>query len=423
MCFAMTLAEKIGPEPDAVRPWLSIVGVGEDGIEGLNATARELIASASIVFGGKRHLALAAPLIRGAARPWPIPFDRTLTEVLAYRDRAVCVLASGDPFCHGVGSLLARHVSRDETIVVPAPSAFSLAASRMLWSLPHTTSLSLCGRPLDLIRPHLHSGARVLALSSDESTPALLARLLRESGFGLSELTVLESLGGPSERVRSARANAFDLEEIGALNVIALEIVADSGARIIPRAAGLADELFEHDGQITKHEVRAVTLSALAPRRGDRLWDVGAGSGSVAIEWMLSDASLSAIAVEARSDRAARIKRNAAHFGVPHLELIEGTAPQALEGLAPPDAVFIGGGASTPGLIEAAQTALRPGGRLVVNAVSLETESVLLSHHSRSGGSLTRIEISHASPIGSQEGRMMGWRSAMPIVQWRWAKS
>jgi precorrin-6B C5,15-methyltransferase / cobalt-precorrin-6B C5,C15-methyltransferase len=419
----MTPADKVGPEPAAVRPWLSIVGIGEDGIDGLNASARDLLASASVVFGGERHLALAAPLIRGASRPWAVPFDRTLTEVLANRGRTVCVLASGDPFCHGVGTLLARHVSREETVAIPAPSAFSLAAARRLWSLPQTVLLSFCGRPLDLMRPYLHPGARILSLSSDGSTPALLAQLLCDTGFGCSKLTVLESLGGPNERVRSARADAFDLDEIDALNVVALEILADSAARILPRAAGLADELFEHDGQITKHEVRAVTISALAPRRGELLWDVGAGSGSVAIEWMLADASLNAIAIEERSDRAARIKRNAAHFGVPHLELIEGAAPQALQGLAQPDAIFIGGGATRPGVIDTARMALRPRGRLVVNAVSLETESVLLSLHSKCGGSLTRIEISRASPIGYQDGRMMGWRGTMPIVQWRWVKS
>ncbi len=418
----MSPAELTHPQPAALHRWLSIVGIGEDGIEGLSAAARDLVQSAAVVFGGARHLALATPLIRGIPRPWAAPFDQSVAEVLAHRGRAVCVLASGDPFFHGVGSLLSRHVSGEETLAVPAPSAFSLAASRLLWPLPQAVLLSLCGRSPDLIRPHLHPGARILALTSDHHAPMELARLLCEIGFGPSQLTVLESLAGPRERIRSSFANSFDLEDIDPLNTVAIEVEAEAGARILPRAAGLADELFEHDGQMTKREIRALTLSALAPRRGERLWDVGAGCGSVAIEWMLADASLSAIAIEQRSDRAARVKRNAAAFGVPHLELIEGSAPEALEGLAPPDAVFIGGGATVPGIIEAAQSALRSGGRLVVNAVTLETEGVLLTYQSRWGGSLTRIAISRAGPIGGEDARMLGWRPAMPIVQWAWVK-
>lgn len=402
--------------------WLSIVGIGEDGIEGLSAVARELIQSATVVFGGARHLVLATPLIRGTARPWAVPFDQTVAEVLKLRGRAVCVLASGDPFFHGVGSLLSQHICSEETWAVPAPSAFSLAASRLLWPLPQTVLLSLCGRPLDLIRPHLHPGARILALTSDHRAPMGLARLLRESGFGRSQLTVLESLAGPRERIRTLPADGFDLQDIDPLNTIAIEVAAEAGARILPRAAGLADELFEHDGQMTKREIRALTLSALAPRRGELLWDVGAGAGSVAIEWMLADVSLSAIAIEQRSDRAARLRRNAAAFGVPHLELIEGSAPAALEGLPAPDAIFIGGGATLPGVIDAAQSVLRPAGRLVANAVTLQTEAALLTYQSRWGGSLTHIAISRASPVGGEHGRMVGWRPAMPVVQWAWVK-
>ncbi len=402
--------------------WLSIVGIGEDGIEGLTRPARESIQSAAIVFGGSRHLALAASLIRGSARPWGVPFDDSVAEVLTHRGRAVCVLASGDPFFHGVGSVLSRYVSREETWVLPAPSALSLAAARLLWPLPQTTLLSLCGRSIDLLRPHLHPGARILALTSGHDTPAQLARLLCATGFGPSQLTVLESLGGPHERIRAWRADALAPERIDALNTVAIEVAARPGARILPRAAGLADELFEHDGQITKREIRALTLSALAPRRGELLWDVGSGSGSVAIEWMLADDSLNAIAIERHRERAARIVRNAAACGVPHLKLLEASAPAAFQELAPPDAVFIGGGASTPGIIEAAQAALRPMGRLIVNAVTLETESVLVNHQSQCGGSLTRIEISRATPLRGEDARMRGWRPARPIVQWAWVK-
>jgi precorrin-6B C5,15-methyltransferase / cobalt-precorrin-6B C5,C15-methyltransferase len=418
----MSLAEPLSPQPAAFPGWLSIVGIGEDGVEGLNKDARELIQSASVVFGGARHLALAASLIRGASRAWPVPFDRTVSEVLAHRGHPVCVLASGDPFHHGVGALLSRHVPREEILSVPAPSAFSLAASRLAWSLPETVLLSLCGRSLDFVRPHLHPAARILALVSDGETPAKLARLLCETGFGSSQITVLESLGGKHERIRSSLANAFDLDSINPLNAVAIEVAAEDSARVIARAPGLADELFEHDGQITKREVRALTLSALAPRRGELLWDVGAGSGSIAIEWLLADLTLNAIAVELRPDRAARIQRNAAAFGVSNLTLIEGSAPGALNGLARPNAAFIGGGATTAGVIDAVQNALHPAGRLVVNAVSLETEAVLLQSQSQWGGALTRIAISRASPIGGEDRGMTGWRPAMPVTQWIWVK-
>jgi precorrin-6Y C5,15-methyltransferase (decarboxylating) len=422
MRFLMSLAELARPQPAGLHRWLSIVGIGEDGIEGLGPAARELIRSATVVFGGARHLALAAPLIRGVARPWTIPFDPTVAEVLAHRGQPVCVLASGDPLFYGVGATLSRQVSCEETTVIPSPSAYSLAAARLLWPLAQTCLLSLCGCSLDFIRPHLQPGARILILTSGHDAPAQLARLLCELGFGLSRVTVLESLAGPSERIRSAAANAFDLESIAPLNTVAIEVAAQDDARVLPRAAGLADDLFEHDGQITKREVRALTLSALAPRRGELLWDVGAGSGSVAIEWLLADVSMSAIAVERRGDRLARIGRNAAAFGVPHLTLIEGSAPAALGGLAVPDAAFIGGGTTTPGMIVAVQTALRSRGRLVVNAVALETEAILLKYQSECGGTLTRIAISRAAPLGGDDGRMTGWRPAMPVMQWTWVK-
>jgi precorrin-6Y C5,15-methyltransferase (decarboxylating) len=422
MFVFMSLAEFTSPQPAALPRWLSIVGIGEDGIEGLSRAARDLIQSAVVVFGGARHLALASPLIRGVARSWATPFDSTLAEVLELRGSAVCVLASGDPFNHGIGSILSRHVACEETVAMPAPSAFSLAASRLLWPLPQTTMLSLCGRSLDYIRPHLHPGARILILASDHDSPAKLAHLLCDLGFGTSRVTVLESLAGTRERIRSATASAFNLQYIDSLNTMAIEVMADDGARILHKAAGLADELFEHDGQITKREIRCLTLSALAPRRGELLWDVGAGSGSVSIEWLLADGSLKAFAFERRSDRVARIMRNAAAFGVPHLTVIEGSAPASFEGLGVPDAVFIGGGASTPGMIDVAQSALRPGGRLVVNSVALETETILLRYQSLCGGTLTRISIDRAGPIGGEDARMHGWRSAMPIMQWVWVK-
>jgi precorrin-6Y C5,15-methyltransferase (decarboxylating) len=414
----MSRPDVVADQTAAARRWLSIVGIGEDGVEGLTPVARGLVIGAEIVFGGKRHLGLAASLIRGAVRPWPSPFERAVEEVLAQRGRQVCVLASGDPYLYGIGALLARHVEPRETVVVPAPSAFSLAAARLGWPLPDTALVSLCGRALDLVRPHLQPGARVLALTSDGAAPAALAALLTTAGFGASRLTVLEALGGPRERIRAAPAADFDLGPVDPLNTVAIEVAAAGAARIIARASGLPDAMFEHDGQISKREVRAVTLSSLAPQRGELLWDVGAGAGSVAIEWMLADASLRAIAVEARAERAARIRRNAAAFGVPGLEIVEGTAPAALAGLRPPEAIFVGGGASDAGLIETVVAALRRGGRLVVNAATLQTEALLLARHSALGGEMTRIAIARAEPIGG----MTAWRPALPVTQWRWVK-
>ncbi len=406
------------PDTAASPRWLSIVGIGEDGVEGLSAAARGLVGAAEIVFGGRRHLGLAVSLIRGAARPWPSPFDGAAAEVMNYRGRQVCVLASGDPFHYGVGTVLARRIDAREMIVMPAPSAFSMAAARLGWSLPQTVLLSVHGLMLDLIRPHLQPRTRILALTSDGDGPQGLARLLVQSGFGASQFTVLEALGGPRERMRMSTAAAFDLGVVGALNTVAIEIEAAPGARVIARSSGLADDLFEHDGQITKREVRAVTISSLAPRRGGLLWDIGAGAGSVAIEWMLADPLMRATAVERRGDRAARIRRNAAAFGVPGLEIVEGAAPTVLAGLATPDAIFIGGGTSEPGVIDAAVAALHSGGRLVVNAVTLESEALLIAHHVAFGGELIRIAISRAGAVGEKT----AWRAAMPVTQWAWTK-
>ncbi|MGI6850768.1 precorrin-6y C5,15-methyltransferase (decarboxylating) subunit CbiE [Mesorhizobium sp. 1B3] len=398
--------------------WLAIIGIGEDGIPGLGDEAKRLIAGAEIVFGGKRHLALAGDLIKGEANPWPSPFDSTMADVRALRGRPVCVLASGDPFLHGVGVTLARHVPLGETTVIPAPSSVSLAASRLGWALQHIETVSLHGKPIELLRPLLHPGRRIIALTSDGHGPEAVAKLLRGAGFGGSRLVVLEALGGVDERITRQHADTFTMTNVDPLNVVAIEVVAGDGARILPLTPGLDDEFFEHDGQITKKAVRAVTLSALAPRCGELLWDIGAGSGSISIEWMLADASLRAIAIEADPNRAARIGRNASTLGVPGLAVVTGTAPGALAGLARPDAVFVGGGGSDDGVMAAAIDALESGGRLVANAVTLEMEGVLLALHVRYGGELTRLAISRAAPIGTME----GWKPAMPITQWSWVK-
>jgi precorrin-6Y C5,15-methyltransferase (decarboxylating) len=328
------------------------------------------------------------------------------------------VLASGDPFFFGVGAMLMRRFNADEMISIPAPSAFALAASRLGWSQQNCALISLHGRPLEAIIPHLQPKAHILALSWDDATPAKLAVLLTARGMGRSKLTVCEAMGGPRERTRTTEAQTFALDNVAALNTIALEVVAQHGARVLPRAAGLPDEWFEHDGQITKREIRAITLSSLAPRRGELCWDVGSGSGSVAVEWMLADPANQAIAMERHHDRAQRIARNALSFGVPALSVVAGEAPHVFADLAAPDAIFIGGGSNAPGMIERAYDALGPGGRLVVNAVTLETQAACVDWRARFGGELAQIAIAHPEPVG----RYSGWRAAMPIVQWRLVK-
>jgi precorrin-6Y C5,15-methyltransferase (decarboxylating) len=397
--------------------WLSVVGLCEDGADGLTPAARRLLAQAAFVVGGRRHLALAGPLA-AETLVWPSPIEEALDAIEAWRGKPVCVLASGDPFFFGVGSMLTRRFSPSEMISVPAPSAFALAASRLRWSQQDCALLSLHGRPLEAIIPHLQPGARILALSWDDATPAKLASLLAARGMGRSVLTVCEAMGGPREQIRDCKAEGFALEGVAALNTIALEVVADRDARVLPRAPGLPDEAFEHDGQITKRDIRAITLSALAPRRGELLWDVGAGSGSVAIEWILADPANRAVAIEARQDRAARIARNALSLGVPALSVVTGEAPRVLEDLPRPDAVFIGGGSSAPGVVERALAALPPSGRLVVNAVTLETQAECVGWRARWGGEFVQIAVAHAEPVG----RFTGWRAAMPVVQWRLTK-
>jgi precorrin-6B C5,15-methyltransferase / cobalt-precorrin-6B C5,C15-methyltransferase len=397
--------------------WLAVVGIGEDGIDGLSPAARRLVAQAAFVVGGKRHLALAGPL-SAETLVWPSPIENALDAIEAHRGQLACVLATGDPFLFGVGAMLMRRFAADEMICVPAPSAFALAAARLGWSQQDCATLSLHGRPLEAIVPHLQPGARIFALSWDDATPAKLAALLTARGMGRSNLIVCEAMGGPSERVRAGEARSFPLDNVAVLNTIALEVVVDRGARVLPRAAGLPDDWFEHDGQITKREIRAMTLSQLAPGRGELLWDVGSGSGSVAIEWMLADPMNRAVAIEARHDRAPRIARNALAFGVPQLSVVAGEAPQVLADLPTPDAIFIGGGASAPEMIERAIDALASGGRLVVNAVTLETQAACVEWRRRHGGELTQIAVAHAEPVG----RFSGWRAAMPVVQWRLVK-
>lgn len=397
--------------------WLTLVGLGEDGRAGLSRAAVEAIDRAEFVVGGARHLALAGPF-DCETMVWPSPLDEAIPKIIARRGSRVVVLASGDPFHYGVGATLARHVAARETRCFPAPSAFSLAAARLGWALQDCTLESLHGRSFARIRRWLQPGAKILALSWDGDTPRRLAEELCARGMRGSRIVVLEAMGGPRERLRETTADGFAEAAIDPLNTVAIEVVAGPGAKIIPRTPGLPDDFFENDGQITRREVRAVTLSSLGPRRGELLWDVGAGSGSVAIEWLLSDPQNRAVAVEARADRAARIRRNAEALGTPDLVVTEGRAPEALDGLDAPDAVFVGGGFDEA-VFERVHAALKPGGRLVVNAVTVETQGRLMALHGAHGGRLVEIAMAEAEPVG----RFRGMRRAMAVLQWTLEKA
>ncbi|AWN52054.1 precorrin-6y C5,15-methyltransferase (decarboxylating) subunit CbiE [Methylobacterium sp. 17Sr1-1] len=401
----------------SLSPWLFIVGIGEDGRAGLSLAATAALDRAGLVIGGRRHLDLAAPL-SAETLAWPSPLSDAYPAILARRGRPTCVLATGDPFHYGVGAELARLVPAGEIAAFPQASAFSLAAARLGWPLAETVCLTLHGRAPERVIPHLQPGARLLVLSWDGTTPARLAGLLTERGFPRSRLTVLEAMGGPREHRRAGLAADFSENGIDPLNTVAIEVAAEADARVIPLSPGLDDAWFENDGQLTKAEIRAVTLAALRPRAGQLLWDVGAGSGSIGIEWCLRHAANRAVAVEAREERAARIRRNALNLGVPDLRVVVGRAPKSLTGLPAPDAAFLGGGVSDPALVEAVLEALPTGGRLVANAVTLESEALLLRLHSERGGSLRRLSVARAEPVG----HLTGWRPAMPVTQWALTK-
>ena len=393
-----------------MSPWLTVVGIGEDGFAGLGKNARRALLGASRVIGSQRQLDLLPACIRAERQTWPRPF--ALAPVLAQGNTPTCVLASGDPMLFGVGASLARVVAREDMQVLPAPSSFSLAAARMGWPLQDVVTLSVVARPVAALNAHLHSGVRLLVLSNDASSPAIIARLLREQGFGPSRLTVLEHLGGPAERRVEASASDWKDPPVAALNLIAIDCLADASARPLSRIGGLPDSAFEHDGQLTKRDVRAVTLARLAPLPGQLLWDVGAGSGSIGIEWMRTWPSCRTLAIEADEGRQQLIERNRDALGVPGLQLIRGKAPQALAGLERPDAVFIGGGVTREGVLDTCWQQLKPGGRLVANAVTLQSEMLLMSWRERHGGELTRVHIAQAQPLGEFD----TWRQALPIT-------
>jgi precorrin-6Y C5,15-methyltransferase (decarboxylating) len=400
-----------------MTPWLSIVGIGEDGLAGLSPAARALIDAAGTLVGGLRHLALV-PGGTAERLAWKTPLSLTLDDIAARRGTRVCVLASGDPMWFGIGVTLARRFAREETTIVPHPGAFSLAAARLGWPLADCTCLTVHGRSLDLVAPHLAPEARLLVLSEDGDTPWQLAQWLTRRGWGSSRLSVLARMDGPQESRVDGVARGWDARRSDDLNTIAIACVADPGTRALATIPGLPDDAFAHDGQLTKREIRAATLAALAPLPGQLLWDVGAGCGSIAIEWMRAAPRAAAIAIERDPARLDLIARNASTLGVPRLVPVAGTAPAALAGLAAPDAIFIGGGISQPGLVEACWEALRPGGRIVANVVTIEGETVLAAWHAKLGGAMTRLAVSRLEPVGPYH----GWRALMPVTQWSIAK-
>ncbi|MFF5986835.1 precorrin-6y C5,15-methyltransferase (decarboxylating) subunit CbiE [Prauserella flavalba] len=388
-----------------------VVGIGADGWAGLTDPARAEIELCDVLFGGRRHLELV-PDGPAAKVAWPSPLLPALDGLLAeHAGRRICVLASGDPLLSGIGTTLVRRLGADRVRVVPSVSSVTLARARLGWSAEETEVVSAVGRDAHRVLRAVGPGRRVLVLSSDGSTPGVVAALLTDAGFGASTLTVLEELGGPAERRLGGTARDWPYPEVAPLNVLAIE---GSGPRALPLLAGLPDDAFEHDGQLTKRDVRASSLARLAPAPGELLWDVGAGAGSIAIEWARAHPANRVLAVESHAERAERIGRNARRLGVPDVRVVPGRAPEALHGLEPPDAVFVGGGVSAPGVLETCWAALRAGGRLVANGVTLDAEQALARAYAAHGGELTRLSVEHAAPLGG----FTGWTPARTVTQW-----
>ncbi|PVB60659.1 precorrin-6y C5,15-methyltransferase (decarboxylating) subunit CbiE [Labrenzia sp. 011] len=396
-------------------PWLTLIGIGEDG--GLAPGGAHALSSADIVYGGTRHLDLAGPL-KAEKRPWPSPFSTVFKDLKSRRGSKVAVLATGDPMWYGIGASLLGHFPAQEMTILPSLSAFQLAASRLGWALQDAECLSVHGRPVDLLRAALYPRARLLVLTSNADTPRQVADLLADEGYGRTRMTVLEHLGGDRERLVTATAEDWS-GKVADFHTLAIEAVADPGLRLRSRTPGLPDEAFRHDGKMTKQDIRAVTLAELQPYPGALLWDIGAGCGSIAIEWLRAADRARAIGLEPHPERRQMATENAVALGVPQLDLIDAQAPEGLDGLPQPDAIFIGGGLTAPEIVETAFDALSPGGRLVANAVTLESEAILMGAYHTLGGSLKKLSVHRASAVGG----LTGWRPSMPVTQWSLTKA
>lgn len=398
-----------------MTPWLHIVGIGEDGLAGLTPATRAVVEAAEVILGGSRHHTLTDGL--DAKRiAWPSPFDALSAKLAELRGKRVVVLATGDPLWFSVGESIGRAFDPAEVVFHPQLSAFQLAAARMGWSMAEVETVTVHGRPVEQMIAFIQPDARLLVLTTDGTSPAQIARFLTERGFGQSKLVALANMGGEKEERFEGLAQDW-AHEVPPFNTLAVACIAAPDAALLPRVPGLPDELFQHDGTMTKREVRAVTVAKLMPMRGALLWDIGSGSGSVAVEWMRAARYARAIGIEPRADRRALAAANALGLGVPRLELIDGMVPAALEGLEAPDAVFIGGGLSEK-TYATAWNALKPLGRLVANAVTLESQAVLIELHKRHGGDLVQLAVSRAEAVGPRT----GWRPFMPVTQWSLVK-
>ncbi|MGI9506456.1 MAG: precorrin-6y C5,15-methyltransferase (decarboxylating) subunit CbiE [Geminicoccaceae bacterium] len=419
MTEGQDLEDRTAPDDDLTTPaWLSVIGIGDDGLASIGARARAVIEAGDILIGGKRHLDLI-PNHPADRRPWRQPLEKSLDDIEGLRGRKVVVLASGDPMCFGVGALLAKRFAADEMQILPTASAFSLACARLGWPLQHVRTLSLHSRPPSTLRRHVRPGARLVVLTRDGDTPHLIASILVEMGYGPSRLHVFEHLDGERERRLDATAEGWIAKDIAPLNTVAIECLPGPAACIYPTTPGLPDEAFASDGMLTRQEIRALTLARLMPIDGQCLWDVGTGSGAIAIEWLRSINQGRAIAIERDEARALRAAGNADWLGTPELQVVTAEAPACFDSLDPPDAVFIGGGISHSGMLEQTWDRLPAGGRLVANVVTLEGERRLLDWQAEQGGDLTRLAISRAEKVGPYQ----GWRAAMPVTQYAGVKS
>ena len=404
---------------DISKKWLRIIGIGDDGWDELSSDAKKLLFESEILLGGERHLKMIPNDFIGERIEWSSPIKESISKILSWRrtesrrGKIVSVMASGDPLCYGVAAKFLRHLPIDEIWIKPSLSTFSLICSRIGWSLPDVDTLTIHGRPLEMIHSFVQCGAKLLVLSNDENSPQKVAELLKKRGFGRSIITVFEHLGGKSERLIYGTANSWLFPKGAALNAMAIECIPEAEAIVRATVPGLPDEAFFNDGQITKSEIRAITLSRLMPVVDQVLWDIGAGCGSISIEWMRFNPRCRAIAIEKSKTRTKIIEKNAFELGVPTLQILNGIAPQVLKDLSPPDAIFIGGGITTKRMLQTCWNKLNPGGRLVSNVVTLEGEKELLSWQSENGGDLTRINISHVEKLG----KFKGWKELRSVMQ------